>query len=185
MTFSFFVMVISNPYIVCYKDWNYFLNLQVSSLVWKKHQYIVPIWRKLTFRECFKYQDFRESSLPFTYLGVPICAKKIPTTECEVILERMVQRIRVWSTRNLSYAGRATLVNSVLMKIHSYWAQIMIILKKILHRVNIICRNYLWKEMVDWTSTGQVAWGDMCRTKSEGGLGFRRIAKWNEAAIGK
>ncbi|XP_062114593.1 uncharacterized protein LOC133825700 [Humulus lupulus] len=128
---------------------------------------------------------FQRSSLPFTYLGIPVCAKKIPAAECEVILDRMVQRIRVWSSRNLSYAGRATLVNSVLMAIHSYWAQIMIIPKKILHRVNIICRNYLWKVMVDSTSSGQVAWDNMCRPKSEGGLGFRRITKWNEAAIGK
>ncbi|XP_062104535.1 uncharacterized protein LOC133815746 [Humulus lupulus] len=128
---------------------------------------------------------FHKNSLPFTYLGIPICAKKIPAAECEVILERMVQRIRVWSSRNLSYAGRATLVNSVLMAIHSYWAQVMIIPKKILHRVNAICRNYFWKGTVDSTSSGQVAWEDMCRPKKEGGLGFRRITKWNEAAIGK
>ncbi|XP_062119366.1 uncharacterized protein LOC133833125 [Humulus lupulus] len=99
---------------------------------------------------------FTRSYLPFRYLGIPICSKKISATECTSILEKMTGRIRLWSTRNLSYMGRVTLINSVLISIHSYWAQIMILPKKFLRDVEALC-----------------------------GLGFRRILDWNEAAIGK
>ncbi|XP_062104193.1 uncharacterized protein LOC133815357 [Humulus lupulus] len=39
--------------------------------------------------------------------------------------------------------------------------------------------------MVESNSSGQVSWDEVCRPKAEGGLGFRRIKEWNEAAIGK
>ncbi|XP_062103556.1 uncharacterized protein LOC133814638 [Humulus lupulus] len=128
---------------------------------------------------------FTRSQLPFKYLGIPICAKRISAKECDILLEKMTIRIRSWSTRNLSYAGRVILVNSVLMSIHTYWAQIMILPSKLLHQINSICRHFLWKGMADSTSSGQVSWDEVCRSKAEGGLGFRRIKDWNEAAIGK
>ncbi|XP_062101003.1 uncharacterized protein LOC133806927 [Humulus lupulus] len=106
---------------------------------------------------------FSRSHLPFRFLGIPICSKKIPSAECKCILERMISRIRSWSTRNLSYMGRVTLINSVLISIHSYWAQIMILPKKLLKEVEAICRAFLWK----------------------GGLGFRKLHDWNMAAMGK
>ncbi|XP_062113923.1 uncharacterized protein LOC133824924 [Humulus lupulus] len=93
---------------------------------------------------------FTRQHLPFRYLGIPICAKRI---------------------------------SAVLMAIHTYWAQIMILPKKVLHQVNTIRRNFLWKGLVESSNSGQVSWDDICKTKAEGGLGFRRINEWNEAAI--
>lgn len=36
----------------------------------------------------------------------------------------MTAKIRIWSTRHISYSGRVQLVNSVLMSIHGYWGQV-------------------------------------------------------------
>ncbi|XP_062088539.1 uncharacterized protein LOC133795106 [Humulus lupulus] len=128
---------------------------------------------------------FSRSELPFKYLGIPICAKRISAKDCESILEKMVVRIRIWSCRNLSYAGRITLINSVLISIHSYWSQITIIPKEILKRINSICRAFLWKGTSDYMGPGNVAWEMLCKPKSEGGMGFQNILSWNIAAIGK
>ncbi|XP_062104537.1 uncharacterized protein LOC133815748 [Humulus lupulus] len=128
---------------------------------------------------------FSRSQMPFKYLGIPICAKKILAKDCELLLEKMVARIRTWSSRNLSYAGRIILINSVLISIHSYWSQIMLIPKQVLKRINSICRAFLWKCQADYEGAGNVAWEKVCRPKKEGGLGFRNILKWNIAALGK
>ncbi|XP_062080448.1 uncharacterized protein LOC133785213 [Humulus lupulus] len=107
---------------------------------------------------------FTRNQLPFKYLGIPICAKRILAKECEVLLEKMTQRIRSWSTRNLSYAAsKVTLVNSVLLSIHTYWAQIMVLPSKILQQINTICRNFLWKGMAESNSSGQVSWDEVLR----------------------
>ena len=65
---------------------------------------------------------FSRSYLPFKYLGVPIFSKRLSVAECESLIEKMVLRIKVWNSKNLSYAGWVTSVNSKLLTIHSYWA---------------------------------------------------------------
>uniref|UniRef100_A0A803P436 Reverse transcriptase domain-containing protein n=1 Tax=Cannabis sativa TaxID=3483 RepID=A0A803P436_CANSA len=82
---------------------------------------------------------YMRQNLPFTYQGIPICAKKIPGKECEILAEKMMASIRSWSSRNLSFAGRITLINSVLITIPAYWSQIVILPKKILKAIESIC----------------------------------------------
>ena len=38
---------------------------------------------------------FSQQSLPFRYLGVPICAKKISAAQCEALIDKMIGRTRV------------------------------------------------------------------------------------------
>ncbi|XP_062079978.1 uncharacterized protein LOC133784711 [Humulus lupulus] len=126
---------------------------------------------------------FNRAHLPFRYLGIPVCSKKNSAAECNGILEKMVARIRVWSTRHLSYMGRVTLINSVLITLHSYWAQIMVLPKRLLKGVEAICRAFLWKGLADSTSPGLVAWHQVCLPKTASGLGFRKVFDWNLAAM--
>ncbi|XP_060974549.1 uncharacterized protein LOC115696534 [Cannabis sativa] len=105
--------------------------------------------------------------------------------ECMVLVEKMTARIRTWSTRNLSLAGRAVLVNSVLMSIHAYWSQIMILPKKIIKDIETICPAYLWKGHHTAIGPGPIAWENVCQSKAAGGIGFKRIAEWNRAALTK
>ncbi|XP_062108252.1 uncharacterized protein LOC133819101 [Humulus lupulus] len=128
---------------------------------------------------------FPKCGLPFKYLGMTICAKRISKSDCVCLVEKMVSRIRVWSSRNLSYEGRIFLINSVFLTINSYWSQLVILLKSVLHSIIQVCRAFLWKG-VDWISgPSYVSWSDVCRSKSEGGLGFKDIELWNFCAMGK
>ena len=86
---------------------------------------------------------YRRSHLPFRYLGIPICMRKISSTECKDVIEKMIKRIRTWSSRHLSYMARLQLVNSVLLAIHSYWSQILILPKKVLKEVTQVCREFI------------------------------------------
>lgn len=56
--------------------------------------------------------------LSFRYLGVPIYSKCISAAQYDSLVEKMTVKIRIWSTRFISYSGRVQLVNSVLMSIH-------------------------------------------------------------------
>lgn len=75
---------------------------------------------------------FRRSSMPFKYLGVPICSKRISVGDCEILLEKMTTRIRIWSSRHISLAGRVQLINVVLISIHLYWDQVFTLPKSVL-----------------------------------------------------
>ncbi|XP_010677958.1 uncharacterized protein LOC104893541 [Beta vulgaris subsp. vulgaris] len=128
---------------------------------------------------------FSHGTLPFKYVGVPIYSKKLSATECQVLVEKMSTRIRIWRSRHLSYAGRLQLINSVLMSIHMYWAQVFILPKKVLNEITSICRAFLWYGTYYSRKPGRVKWEDICKPKSEGGLGIRDVHLWNKAAMAR
>uniref|UniRef100_A0A803P5L3 Reverse transcriptase domain-containing protein n=1 Tax=Cannabis sativa TaxID=3483 RepID=A0A803P5L3_CANSA len=132
-----------------------------------------------------RLSGFTKQEFPFTYLGIPICGKRISGKECEILAERMTTRIRSWSTRNLSFAGRITLINSVLIAIQAYWSQMMILPKKVLRIIESICRDFLWKGNAMYQGAGSVAWNNICQPKAAGGLGIKNLEVWNKAAICK
>uniref|UniRef100_A0A803PLX2 Reverse transcriptase n=1 Tax=Cannabis sativa TaxID=3483 RepID=A0A803PLX2_CANSA len=136
-------------------------------------------------RRIMTISGFQHQSLPFTYLGVPIGAKRISGKECEILAEKMIARIKVWSSRILSFAGRVVLLNSVLMAIHSYWYQVLILPKKVVNNIEAICRNFLWNAKAEYHGPSAIAWDFICQPKAAGGIGFKDIASWNKAAMGK
>ncbi|XP_056685556.1 uncharacterized protein [Spinacia oleracea] len=56
---------------------------------------------------------FSRSSLPFKYLGVPICSKQITVAQRGHLVDKMITRIKIWSSRNLSYTARIQLINYI------------------------------------------------------------------------
>uniref|UniRef100_A0A803PTY9 Reverse transcriptase n=1 Tax=Cannabis sativa TaxID=3483 RepID=A0A803PTY9_CANSA len=108
---------------------------------------------------------FYRSHVPLRYLGIPICAKKISAKECSILVDKMAARIKSLSSRNLSFAGRAMLINTVLLTMHSYWSQIMVLPKKILREIAAVCRAFLLKGQTSTIGAGAVAWDMMCDAK--------------------
>ncbi|KAM6587484.1 hypothetical protein CsatA_010089 [Cannabis sativa] len=132
-----------------------------------------------------KASGFSRQFLPFTYLGIPICSGKISGKECELLVEKMTARIKSWSSRNLSFAGRITLINSVLIAIQAYWSQMMVLPKKVVRAIETVCRAFLWKGQAMFNGPGAVAWENICQPKKAGGLGIIKIEEWNKAATCK
>ncbi|KAL2904328.1 hypothetical protein RDABS01_003038 [Bienertia sinuspersici] len=52
------------------------------------------------------FSGFKVGSLPFTDLEVPMSPKQIHPNDCEKLVDKMCAKIKVWSSRNLSCAGR-------------------------------------------------------------------------------
>lgn len=133
-----------------------------------------------------QFSGFKREHLPFRYLGVTIIPKKLNAAECDLLIDKMTSRIGSWCTRSLSYAGRAQLINSVLMSVHTYWAQIFLLPNAVLRKINTICRHYLWSGGANGNKMGNIKWEALCRNKKVGGgMGFRNITLWNKATVGK
>ena len=120
------------------------------------------------------------------YLGVNVSAKKLTVDDCQVLVDKMVSKIRKWGSKTMSYTARTQLVNSVLIAIQSYWANIFILPKKVIDQVMAICRNFIWDGRAVYSRAPPVAWDIVCRpNKKQGGLGVLNCHRWNVAAIGK
>uniref|UniRef100_A0A803PI70 Reverse transcriptase zinc-binding domain-containing protein n=1 Tax=Cannabis sativa TaxID=3483 RepID=A0A803PI70_CANSA len=79
----------------------------------------------------------------------------------------MTAIIKSWSSRNFSFAGRITLINSVLIAIQAYWSQMMIMPKKVLKAIEAICMAFLWKGQALFHGAGAVAWNNIFQPKSK------------------
>ena len=111
------------------------------------------------------WSGFKEDVLPFKYLGVSISSKRLNVEECNRLAERMIQRIRIWGRRTMSYSARVLLVNSVLLSIHSYRDSIFILPKAVLDQVNAICKNFIWDGRPVYSRAPPIAWDLVCRPK--------------------
>ncbi|XP_019227287.1 PREDICTED: uncharacterized protein LOC109208612 [Nicotiana attenuata] len=95
----------------------------------KSSLYITGVDQQLQ-NQIYDEMHFAVGEIPFKYLGVPLSSKKITVQQCMPLVERMIARIRCWTTKFLSYSGRVQLIKSVLFEIQTYWSQNFLIPKK-------------------------------------------------------
>ena len=98
----------------------------------------------LLHHQCLQTIGFQEGYLPMKCLGIPITASRLSKMECSVLVEKITARVHIWATRNLSFAGRAMLINTAIFGMFSYWASIFLLPQSVLDKITSICRNYLW-----------------------------------------
>ncbi|KAK4381539.1 hypothetical protein Sango_2958200 [Sesamum angolense] len=127
---------------------------------------------------------FPQGTCPVRYLGVPLITSKLSLADCAPLILKIEARIAGWNQLKLTYAGRTQLIKSVLSSIHQYWCSVFILPKGVIKVIEAKLRNFLWK---GGTESGgyKVAWEQVCKPTSHGGLGIRNIQAMNNALMGK
>ncbi|GKV18426.1 hypothetical protein SLEP1_g28813 [Rubroshorea leprosula] len=100
----------------------------------------------------------KEGELPFKYLGIPIGGNNRRKSMWQPMVQSVEKKLASWKGRYLSTGGCITLINSVLSSLP----------------VGAEERKINW-----------VSWGDVCKSKVNGGLGVRELRKFNLALMGK
>lgn len=117
-----------------------------------------------------------ECPLPVKYLGVPLISSKLSHGDCIVLKDIIVKRVTSWSSKLLSYGGRAQLVQSVLWSSQTYWCSIFIMPHKILTEVERILKKFLWTGAELRKSGAKLKWEVCCTPKNEG-------KAWNKVSM--
>jgi len=94
--------------------------------------------------QCLYLTGFAETYFPLNYLGVPITASRLIKVECSNLLEKILMKVRIWTTKHLFFAGRALLINTTVFGMINYWASIFILPNSVIESLTQICRNFLW-----------------------------------------
>jgi mannosylglycoprotein endo-beta-mannosidase len=152
-----------------------YINLAKSSL------YLSSIDGRL--RSCIADNiGIQETMLPVRYLGVPLISTRLTHTDCIPLVERIIARIKLWTSSSLTYAGRLQLIKSVLFSIQVYWSSIFILPYATINKIESILTAFLWRGTSLSSAGAKVAWHAICYPEQEGGLGIKRLQKWNQAA---
>jgi len=103
----------------------------------------------------------------------------------ETLISKYESKLSKWAQKNISMAGKVTLINSVLNALPIYLLSFFKIPQKVAHRLVTLQRNFLWGGDKDYKKIPWVKWETICLPKEEGGLGIKEISKFNEALLGK
>ncbi|KAJ8420531.1 hypothetical protein Cgig2_032925 [Carnegiea gigantea] len=140
---------------------------------------------KTNFHKSQMIIGLHDNTFPLKYLGVPIMASKLTMVECASLVEKIMARVQIWAAGNISFVGRARLINIVIFGMHSYWASIFLLPKEVTEKITQIYGNYLWTGVSAYKKAPYISWHQTCLLKSQRGIGMKDLAAWNKATIAK
>lgn len=105
---------------------------------------------------------------PVRYVGVPLFSGKLTVKDCTSIIDKVAARIKVWSARFLTFAGRLQLINSMLTNLYQYWCDVFLLPTKVIKAIEQLCCSFLWKGDVVCVQRAKVNWELVCRLRKEG-----------------
>jgi len=119
------------------------------------------------------------------YLGFYLKPSNYKKSDWFWLLEKLEKRLKVWSHKWLSRAGRLVLVKSVLEAIPVYWMSLVWIPKGILESYRKACFRFLWSGKKESQVTPWVKWEKIARPKEKGGWGLKNIFLFSRALAAK
>lgn len=117
--------------------------------------------------------------LPIRYLGIPFNDRSLRCAEFQGLVQKLVCKVQGWQARQLSYASRLCLKQSILCSIMRSWCSIRFIPQTILDQIQSVRRDYLRSGNNEYNHC-PIAW-----PKEKGGLDFKEVLLWNKAFLSR
>jgi len=124
-------------------------------------------------------------SLPFTYLGLPLCISR-PTVQDFLPMIRKCEKRLALVSPFLNQAGRLQMVNAVFSALPTFFMCSIVLPKSIIKQIDKYRKHCLWRgSSVNEKGYPKAAWDMVCIPKVEGGLGVLDLEKQNQALLMK
>lgn len=154
------------------------MNFQKSALYYSKHISSQRVNRLQLLLGCTVQQ------FPFTYLGAPIYRGRCKASYFDPLIQKILRKIEGWTAKFLSFAGKMTLVKSVLTSLQLHTLSCTAVPKAVVLRIERAIKSLLWNkngaQRLHWLN-----WNKVCLPFQEGGLGIRSIADTIKGLQGK
>ncbi|XP_048596269.1 uncharacterized protein LOC125578037 [Brassica napus] len=130
--------------------------------------------------ELSSLSGFRRGEFPTRYLGLPLSPKKISAATLQPFIDRITAKLHSWTVKFLSFAGKVTMIYSVIYGMVNFWSSVFVLPKWFYAKIDSLCSGFLWKNSTTSAAGARVSWENICRPKQEGGLGIRRLEEFEK-----
>lgn len=93
------------------------------------------------------------------------------------------KKLSGWKRRVLSFAGRVTLIKSVLSALPVYYMSLFNMLEGVAKEIDRIQSSFLWGDSEHNRKLHLVSWSKVCMSMKQGGLGIKNIRLANESLL--
>lgn len=120
------------------------------------------------------------------YLGLPSLIGRSKKTVYKYLKDKVIHRIKGWSSRLLSRAGKLVMLKNVVQLIPAYAMSYFLLSKTLGQEIQKVMNAFWWQShSANSKGIRWLVWHKMCMSKNSGGLGFRDIYGFNLALLGK
>jgi hypothetical protein len=120
------------------------------------------------------------------YLGIPLLMHRSKKASFIELKDKIVARISGWKAKFLSQAARTTLIKSVINAIPTYLMSLFLLPKSLCASINSCIRKFWWGFPQEKNhSLSLLAWDNICKPKSLGGLGIRTMEASNNSLLAR
>ena len=119
------------------------------------------------------------------YLGFPSFVGRSKKANLLCIKERVWSKIRGWKEKLHSQAGKEILLKAMVQAILAYSMSCFKLPTTLCNEIETMIRKFWWGQRGNRRKVHWVKWTKLCKPKSEGGMGFRELEKFNEALLAK
>ncbi|KAL7177287.1 hypothetical protein ACSBR2_030606 [Camellia fascicularis] len=123
--------------------------------------------------------------LPLKYLGLPLGASPSRRLTWRPVVEKFRKKLSGWKRRMLSFAGRVTLIKSVLSALPIYYMSLFKMPEGVAKEIDRIESSFLWGDSEHSRKLHLVGWSKVCMSMKQGGLGIKNIRLANESLLFK
>ncbi|XP_030923348.1 uncharacterized protein LOC115950262 [Quercus lobata] len=119
------------------------------------------------------------------YLGLPSIIGKSKVEIFAEIKERVEKKLSRWKEKMLSVGGQEILIKAVAQAIPTYTMSCFQIPKSLCDEIEEMMRKFWWGQRGQESKIAWVSWKKMCKSKLNGGMGFRNLQAFNLAMLAK
>ncbi|XP_020681367.1 uncharacterized protein LOC110098784 [Dendrobium catenatum] len=107
------------------------------------------------------------------YLGVKISLRRNKVSYFQELLSMVMDKLNSWGKKSLSMGGKITLIETSLLSMSNFLITHSLVSKRVLYEIEKLCRNFLWHKSDGSKCMHYVAWSEICKPRSMGGLGLQ------------
>ncbi|XP_010666711.1 uncharacterized protein LOC104883845 [Beta vulgaris subsp. vulgaris] len=119
------------------------------------------------------------------YLGIPTATGSSKKLLFRSILDRMWKKLRGWKEQLLSRAGKEVLIKAVIQAIPTYLMGVYKFPAAIIHEISSAMARFWWGGKGEARKMHWISWEKLCKPKCLGGMGFKDLAVFNDALLGR
>ncbi|XP_024033517.1 uncharacterized protein LOC112095650 [Citrus clementina] len=121
-----------------------------------------------------------------SYLGIPSYIGRSKSAALSYIRDRVWKRLQGWNQKLLSRAGKEILLKIVAQAMPNYTMNIYLLPLELCRELERMMNSFWWGKKgngsggITW-----MKWDRLCKPKTHGGIGFKRLHLFNVAMLGK